>query len=594
MYIILKIKKRTGFTCTEIIEMIRYIFFVLITATWLIISGCNKNITPANGGQTNLAEKDFATFDRYYVEGLKQKMMGDAGEALKFFEQCLRIFPENDAVYYQMAQVLAGTGNTGAAIKYALNAVKYDDKNIWYRMMLSQLYFQEKNVDSAIVWYEKTVKMFPANENIQLTLGNLYIEKGDLDKANNIFDSFDRKYGVNDASTLASIRILMSEKKYEDARIKVEELLKQKPEDIVYNGLLAEILTGKGEKDKALEIYEKLFKISPDDPQVQLSFAGFLASDKKYDELFSLLNSIAVNESIKRDDKVSLFAELSQNKDLINDKENRLMKSLFALEAVYNNDDVIPLIRADVLIKQGKTELAVARLEEMVKTKPDNYFAWEKLMFAYLDLGDFEKLRTRGEECAARFNTSFILKILYANGAMETGKYETAISELDKAEILAAGNKEYRMQVLTLKADTYYRMKDYDKSFAAFEEALKIDRNDVTIMNNYAYYLAEQDTKLKEAEDLSKQVVEREKNNNTFLDTYGWVLYKRGKLGEAARVFESIISSNEKPDAEWFEHYGFILKKQGKCSKAVANWQISIGLDPSKEHLKKEIENCEK
>lgn len=493
-----------------------------------------------------------------------------------------------------MAQVLAGTGNIGAAKKYALNAVKYDDKNIWYLMMLSQLYFKEKNVDSAIVWYEKTVKMFPDNENIQLTLGNLYIEKGDLDKANLIFDSFDRKYGVNDASTLSSIRILMSEGKYEDARIKVEELLKQKPEDIVYNGLLAEILTGKGENEKALEIYDKLFKISPDDPQVQLSFAGFLASEKKYDELFSLLNSIAVNERIKRDDKVSLFAELSQNKDLINDKENRLTKTLLVLEAVYGNDDIIPLIRTDVLLRQGKTELAVTGLEEMVKNKPDNYFAWEKLMFAYLDLGDFEKLRSRGEECASRFNTSFILKILYANGALETGKYETAITELNKAEILAADNKEYRMQVLTLKADAYYRMKDYEKSFAAFEEALKIDGNDLTIMNNYAYYLAEQDTKLKEAEDLSRRVVEKEKNNNTFLDTYGWVLYKRGKLGDAARVFESIISSNQKPDAEWFEHYGFILKKQRKCSRAVENWKISLELDPSKEHLKKEIENCEK
>ncbi len=575
-------------------RMYRFVICQLLLTLWLIISGCNKNTTPAKSVQNSEQDRDFATFNRFYVEGLKQKLMGDAGEALKYFEQCLKIFPENDAVYYQMAQVLAGTGNMGAAKKYALNAVKYDNRNIWYLMMLSQIYFQEKNIDSAIVWYEKTEKIFPDNENIQLTLGNLYVQKGDLKKANLIFDSFDKKYGVNDASTLASIRILMSEGKFEDARIKAEELISQKPDDVVYNGLLAEILKGKGENEKAREIYNKLFKINQDNPQIQLSYAGFLASEKSYDELFSLLNSIAVNDKVTRDDKVSLFAELGQNKDIINDRENRLAKALMVLETIYKNDDIIPLIRTDLLIRQGKTETAVARLEEMVKKKPDNYFAWEKLMFAYLDLGDFERLRSRGEECASRFNTSFILKILYANGALETGKYEIAVSELNKAEILAAGNREFMLQVLTLKADAYYRMKDFGKSFAAFEEALKLDKDNLTVMNNYAYYLAEQDSKLKEAEDLSKRVVEREKNNSTFLDTYGWVLYKRGKLGEAARIFESIINSNEKPDAEWYEHYGYILKKQRKCSRAIENWNISLGLDPSKEHLKTEIANCGK
>ena len=100
-----------------------------------------------------------------------------------------------------------------------------------------------------------------------------------------------------------------------------------------------------------------------------------------------------------------------------------------------------------------------------------------------------------------------------------------------------------------MRADAYYRMKDYQKAFETFEIALKTDNDDLTVMNNYAYYLAEQNTNLKEAEMLAKKVIEKEKGNTTFLDTYGWVLYKRGKLQEAAKVMESIIESGEKPDA---------------------------------------------
>ena len=155
----------------------------------------------------------------------------------------------------------------------------------------------------------------------------------------------------------------------------------------------------------------------------------------------------------------------------------------------------------------------------------------------------------------------FWLKILYANGALETKNYDIALEELRKAEILAGDNKEFLTQVLTMRADVYYRMKDYLKAFETFEAALKNNGDDLTVINNYAYYLAEQNTNLKEAEEMAKKVIEREKGNTTYLDTYAWVLYKRGKLKEAAKIMEEIIKSGETPDAEWYEHYGFISEK---------------------------------
>jgi Tfp pilus assembly protein PilF len=252
------------------------------------------------------------------------------------------------------------------------------------------------------------------------------------------------------------------------------------------------------------------------------------------------------------------------------------------------------MLRTDLLIRQGKLKEAAVRLEEIVRQKPENYFVWEKLLLTYLEAGDYENLTKRGEDASKRFNMSFLAKVLYANGAIETGKYDVAIEELRKAEIIAGDNKDLKVQILTMRADVYYRTKEYTKAFETFDEALKYDKDDVTILNNYAYYLAEQDLKLKEAEVLAKRVIETEKNNNTFLDTYGWVLYKRGKLTMAAKVFESIINSGEKPDAEWYEHYGFILQKQKKCTRAVEVWKTAVQLDPSKTHLEKEIENCKR
>lgn len=145
-----------------------------------------------------------------------------------------------------------------------------------------------------------------------------------------------------------------------------------------------------------------------------------------------------------------------------------------------------------------------------------------------------------------------------------------------------------------MRADVYYRMKEYSKAFEIYDKILKSNSEDLIVMNNYAYYLAEQNMKLKEAELMAKKVIEKEKTNTTYLDTYGWVLFKRGKLNEAAKIMETIINSGGKPDAEWYEHYGYILKKQKKCTKAIENWNIAIKLDNKKTNLIKEIENCRK
>jgi len=189
---------------------------------------------------------------------------------------------------------------------------------------------------------------------------------------------------------------------------------------------------------------------------------------------------------------------------------------------------------------------------------------------------------------------SFLAKVLYANAALELEKYPVAIEELRKAEILAGDNVEYMIQVYTMKADVYYRMKDYDKAFEIYEKALQQSPEDLTVLNNFAYYLAEQNIRLKDAEEMAKLVIDKAKDNTTFLDTYAWVLYKRGKFNEAARIMSEIINSGEKPDAEWFEHYGYILKAQRKCAKAIEIWNMALKLDNTKTNLILEIQNCKK
>jgi Tfp pilus assembly protein PilF len=255
---------------------------------------------------------------------------------------------------------------------------------------------------------------------------------------------------------------------------------------------------------------------------------------------------------------------------------------------------MVLLLRPEILYARKKPDAAAQRLQEIIFEKPDNYNAWEKLLFIYLELKDYKNLQEKAEICSTKFNRSFTAKILYASAATENKDFPLALEELRKAEILAGEDKDMMLQVLSLRSDIYYRMNDYSKAFSTFDEALKYNRNDLTVLNNYAYYLAEQNMRLKEAEEMARKVVQTEKSNATFLDTYAWVLYKRGKNNEALKVMETIMNTSGVSDAEYYEHLGYMLKKKKEYEEAIKNWNTALKIDPTKTNLLKEIESCQK
>lgn len=557
----------------------------------LAYTSCSKKLIP---GLKSGKEYDLAAFNYLYVDAVRMKLLGNMGEALKYFEQCLILNPQSDAVYYQMAQIVLGGGDLANGRKYIKKACDLQPGNLWYNMLLAGIYHQQNNLDSAIICYERTVKAYPEKEDLQVSLAKLYSQNRNYEKARNILNKLDEKHGVNESTTLTLVDNLLAQGKFNEAGDKVRELLSQDRDNIVFNGYLAAIYRQEGKPEKAMEVYNQLIERNPGNPAIQLSLCEFLLSQKNYDELFDLLKVVLVNNRIAKEEKVSLVAELIENEDILRDHGDKMMLAVMVLEADFKQDDMILLLRPELLQNMGKSEEAALRLEEIISQNAGNYYAWEKLLLVYYDLKDFKKLQLRGEECSTRFNRSVIAKMLYATGAMENENYSIALEELRKADILAGDVKELKLQVLTMKADIYYRMKNYNEAFKTFDEALKMDNSDLTVMNNYAYFLAEQDVRLKEAEQMSKLVIDKEKDNNTYLDTYAWVLYKRGKAREASKIMERIINSEGGNDAEYFEHYGYILKKRGKCSEAVKNWEKAVALDNRKTQLIKEIENCRK
>jgi tetratricopeptide (TPR) repeat protein len=572
------------------------LIFIVISATVIsfLFQSCNRKVGPSGFPKLTTVDFDSTAFDYVFTEALKQKFLGNAGDALKYLEQCVKINPKSDAAFYEMAQIALMLSDQKNGKKFALKAVSLNEKNLWYLMMVANIFYQGKNMDSAIIYYEKAIKYFPDKENLKINLANIYSERGQYSKAEDIYNYFEKKYGVNESNSLSIIKNLMNSGDFKKAEEKIQGLLLKYPDEVLYNGILAEIYRSSGEKEKAAVVYKKLLEKDPGNPETLLSVSDFLLNEKQYENLFPILNKIILNETISRGEKISLFSRIVIDSNLIISHSRELELTLILLESNYKDDDIIVLLRPELYQNQDNISKAILRLEEIITEMPEDYYAWERLLYMYSETGNFQKLLIRGKECATKFNTSFIAKVLYANAAMESKLYQVAEEELRKAKILAGNDTVKQVQVLTMDADLLYRTKEYSKSFETFEQALKISKGDIIVLNNYAYYLAEQGKDLKEAERMIKMVVSKEKNNTTYLDTYAWVLYKRGRFKEAQKIMEMVINMGNKQDAEWFEHLGYIMKAMKNCNKAVEYWKLAFKLDNHKTELQKEIENCEK
>lgn len=572
----------------KISRVLLYIVWVVSISGW----GCSNKIIKT--GERKNAGNDFdsVSYSFVYGEALHQKLMGNAGEALKYFEQCIRINPGGDAPYYQIAQISIQRGDFTNGKTYGLKACNLDEKNIWYLTLVGDIYYQLKNIDSAIFYYDRAVRVFPGKDELKLTLGGLYMEKNEYKKALEIYNLLETKYGSGSNVTILAVKSLIGAGKLKEAEDKVNEVLNKNPDNLLFNGILAEIYKNKGDRVKAEETYNKLMNIDSTNIQTVLSIIDFYLSGKEYDDFFRIINDIIVDNQFNKDEFLNIFQKILDYQDLLKKRGVEIEVIVRVLETNYRNEQMIQMIRPELYEKEGRPDLATQRLEELIQQYPDNYFYWEKVLILYSDLRNYDRLFTLGKECSTKFNLSYPAKILYASAAIEKKEYNIAIEELAKAKILAGNQDELTSQVLSMEADVYYRKKDYLKSFELFREVLKKNPEDMIVLNNYAYFLAEQNQDLKEAERMIRIVMNKEKSNGTYLDTFAWVLYKRGKYKEAKKVMDDLMNVNKTEDSEWYEHYGFIMKALKECDIAVKFWNKALELNGEKNYLQEEIEKC--
>ncbi len=79
-------------------------------------------------------------------------------------------------------------------------------------------------------------------------------------------------------------------------------------------------------------------------------------------------------------------------------------------------------------------------------------------------------------------------------------------------------------------------MKNQEKAYEAYEEALKYNDKNIVVLNNYSYFIFGQE-RFEKAERMSAQCIKLQPDNSTYLDTYAWVYFMQGNYTLAKNLY---------------------------------------------------------
>lgn len=141
----------------------------------------------------------------------------------------------------------------------------------------------------------------------------------------------------------------------------------------------------------------------------------------------------------------------------------------------------------------------------------------------------------------------------------------------------------------SLRGEFYHDKERMDLTYQDYDSALKYNPNDISLLNNYAYFLSLENRDLKRAQKMSSVAIQKEPDNPTYLDTYAWILFKQSQYSEALKYIQQAMEKGGEEHPDVVEHCGDIYYQCGFKDKALEYWHAAVRLNSGSKLLEQKI-----
>lgn len=538
--------------------------------------------------ETKLSEDAHKEFEYLYIEGLKQKSLENFDDAIKIFSRCLELDPRSSATLYEMANIHVAKGDFQSSMFMLEKAVSMNPDNQYYRLLLVKVYQQNKLYEKAALEYEAISKLVPDNPDYPFYQAALLTMAGKNDQALAMYNQFEQKMGITEPIAVGKQQIYIQQGNKPAAYAEIEKLIKANPTVSKYYGLLADMYLTDKNREKALENYNKIIEIDPNDGFVHLSIASFYLEANDSVKAYDHIKSAFRNSSLELETKAQMYMLLIQP-GTIKISDEQQLELLHILIETHIDDDRPRALLVDYYLNKKQLEEARKQLRLVIDIKKDNYLYWERLLLINNDLLDWKSMNDDSKKALAYFPEQPLIYILKSVGLLQEKKYNELLTVLDSGIVHAKKDPKILSQLYTYQAEAFYNLKRFNEAFDVFDKVVALDPENYMAMNNYAYYLSLKGERLSVAEQLSAKVIQANPDNATYLDTYAWVFFVKKDYSLAKFYMETAISKDTDSSAVLVEHYGDILFHLNEKENAMAQWKKSLKMGNDSKILKQKI-----
>jgi tetratricopeptide (TPR) repeat protein len=574
---------------------ITFLLGILLATLFVISCGSTKKTSTANSSISNKNDNEVKrASNRNVIEGNKHRLDKELAQAKTSFEKAIALNANNDAAHFYLGKLNLEQGNQLKAIENLEKAYSLDNKNKYYKEALAEAYGTSKlNINKGIALYEQLIsedKRFA--EKYYRKKFFLEIVSGNKEAALKTLEQLEKSLGSNTEITEKKLDLLKGLKKYDAIIATCDKLIAENPNDVNSYLLKIEMLHEIGDKQKAAAFTKEVETKFANDPRMLPAIALKALDNKDTSKYLLLLDKVISNKEITPEQKATVILPIIDRANTDKAMEAKLLQYGKQIFEATPSDNKAALLYANILFAANEYKQAIPLYKQVISTSKNNIQYWENLLISFNNIKEYDSVIAWAKKGMDFFPNQASLHYYSGVGQQAKKNYTAAVKAYNTALDFAEGNNIFQANIYGTLGDLYNETKNYKASDSSYEAALAINKNDLTILNNYAYFLSLRNEKLDKAEAMSLQSLNIDRNK-TFLDTYAWILYKKQNYSQALKIMQEALAKEGNNDATMLEHLGDIYYKLGDKQNAIEQWKKAKALAKENANLDKKINSGE-
>ena len=549
--------------------------------------------------EQRLNDNDLRRYQYFYLEAIRQEGLGNFTEAFELYRHCLEIDSLASEAHFAISGFYSQINKDTLALYHLKKANSLEPENDEFAERLGQYYLSQNKIEEGTRVYERLADMYHDRSEFLDILTRIYQYKKDYPKMLETLNRIEVVEGESENLTLSKMQVYSNMGDEKGAYEELLRLVKRHPNDLNYKVMMGNWLLANSRKDEALKAYKAVLKEEPGNPEAQMSLMDYYRATGNSAEADTLLYQILENPETESQTRISLMRQVVADNEQGGGDSTRIL-NIFSriLSLPQQTSDMAEMHVAYMNFKHMPTDSILSGLNRVLAINPENIGArLQRLDIMWRDtidekvIAECEKAIDYTPEETALYYYLGLAKYLNKDdaGALKAlRKGATTIKEDTPMEISS--------RIYMISGDILHSMNLPEEAYAAYDSCLNINPDEISCLNNYAYYLSEENRDLKRAEQMSYKTIKAEPENVSYLDTYAWILYMQ-KRYEEARIYidQALKNDSSQTSSVIFEHAGDIYIRLGLKSDANNYWQKAIdsGSDNATE-IKKKIARTKK